>query len=75
MLVRRGARMMRVMSLAGRLRAWWRGADDTAGFPAVWGPAPETFAVRRLYERYGREIYARAAADPAFSEAIDCPCP
>jgi hypothetical protein len=23
----------------------------------------------RLYERYGREIYARAAADPAFSEA------
>ncbi len=30
----------------------------------------EMFAVQRLYDRYGQEIYARAAADPAFSAAI-----
>ncbi|MEV0238144.1 hypothetical protein [Nonomuraea sp. NPDC050786] len=28
------------------------------------------FAVQRLYDRYGHEIYARAATDPAFSAAI-----
>ncbi|MET9340752.1 DUF6401 family natural product biosynthesis protein [Nonomuraea sp. NPDC003804] len=30
----------------------------------------ETFAVQTLYDKYGRELYARAAADPAFSAAI-----
>ncbi|RCG17277.1 hypothetical protein DQ384_39820 [Sphaerisporangium album] len=29
-----------------------------------------TFAVQTLYRRYGQHIYARAAADPAFSEVI-----
>ncbi|MDX3109665.1 hypothetical protein ACIBO5_52465 [Nonomuraea angiospora] len=50
------------------VQKWWRGGDASAQETSA-GPV-ETFAVRTLYDQFGREIYARAAADAAFSAAI-----
>ncbi|MEV4176925.1 hypothetical protein [Nonomuraea sp. NPDC049709] len=58
------------MSTVGSwLRKWWRGGDGSSQDETAHGPL-EMFAVQVLYERYGREIYARAAVDAAFSTAV-----
>lgn len=57
------------MNMAGWLHPGQGGGDDTPHDDVPAGPA-ETFAVQALYRRYGQRIYARAAADPAFSAAI-----
>ncbi|MFC7387165.1 hypothetical protein [Sphaerisporangium rhizosphaerae] len=48
---------------------WLRGSRDGAPDDELLEPE-DAFAVQTLYRRYGQHIYARAAADPAFSEAI-----
>ncbi|MEV0237821.1 hypothetical protein [Nonomuraea sp. NPDC050786] len=51
------------------LQTWWRGGDRPARDETPDGPL-KVFAVQRLYDRYGHEIYARAAADPVFSAEV-----
>ncbi|MFI6889938.1 hypothetical protein [Streptosporangium canum] len=57
------------MTMAGWWRAWWNGGPRAPEDEVPPGPE-QAFAVRELYRRYGQRIYARAAADPAFSAAI-----
>jgi hypothetical protein len=50
------------------LHKWWRGSEQRAE-DTSHGPL-DMFGMQALYDQYGPDIYARAAADPAFSAAI-----
>ncbi|MEV4080267.1 hypothetical protein AB0J43_08260 [Nonomuraea fuscirosea] len=58
------------MSTWGAWLQKWRAGGNRASGETSGDGLLDLFSVQALYDRYGRAIYARAAADAAFSAAI-----